>query len=48
VKSFVDAEKAMLDTIIKPNGAKSAPKVAHATKRPASRRRAPAAQAAGA
>lgn len=48
VKSFVDAEKAVLDTIIKPNGAKSEPKVAHATKRPARRRRAPAAQAAGA
>jgi hypothetical protein len=48
VKSFVDAEKAVLDTIIKPNGAKSTPKVVHAAKRPARRRRAPAAQAAGA
>jgi hypothetical protein len=48
VKSFVEAEKAVLDSIIKPgNGAKSAPKAARASKRP-TRRRAPAAQAAGA
>ncbi|MGA2960957.1 MAG: hypothetical protein ABSD96_04740 [Candidatus Korobacteraceae bacterium] len=49
VKSFVEAEKAVLDSIMKPsNGAKTAPKAERAAKRPARRRRAAAAQAAGA
>jgi hypothetical protein len=49
VKSFVEAEKAVLDSIIKPgNGAKSAPKVERTAKRHNGRRRASAAQAAGA
>jgi hypothetical protein len=46
VKSFVEAEKAVLDSIIKPsNGAKSAPKAERASKRQTGRRRAHAAQA---
>jgi len=49
VKSFVEAEKAVLDSIIKPsNGAKSAPKAEGASKRQTGRRRAHAAQAASA
>ena len=49
VKSFVEAEKAVLDSIMKPvNGAKSAPKAEHAAKRHTGRRRAPKAKAAGA
>ncbi len=45
VKSFVEAEKAVLDTIIKPEGRKAAPKAKARPKR-AAKRRQPAAQAA--
>jgi hypothetical protein len=49
VKSFVEAEKAVLNSIMKPgNGAKSAPKAERAAKRQTGRRRATKAKAAGA
>jgi hypothetical protein len=49
VKSFVEAEKAVLDSIIKPgNGAKSAPKAERTAKPKTGRRRASAAHAASA